>query len=177
MRTLFINLFVSIVFVSFAAGQDLKFSEWDTNNDNIIDRTEFEVNFKEKYTSPGEEINDESYLDKDGYYEFIYSVYDENEDQLLNPDEWNYMHVHVFDDYLLNEDFSIYDLNEDNYIGYDEFNIVANDVELFSHTDKDRNYYVSVSELGNNVFDNWNVDGDRGLTEVEFNAFDRHFFN
>jgi hypothetical protein len=177
MKTLFINIFILFIFISFTSAQDAKFTEWDTDKNNTIERSEFETNFVKYYISDKKDRNEENYLDKDQYYEFLYSVYDENDDALLNEEEWKFMHAHVFNDYLLNDDFTIYDLNEDKFLGYDEYNAVVENIEFFEDSDEDGNYYVSVSELANAVYDQWNMDGDRGLTKVEFDAFDRFFFN
>lgn len=79
---------------------DLTFGDWDANNDGYITRSEFVYRFTANYVNDWNVVDD-AHLDDEDFYHATYQMWDEDEDTLLNEQEWMFGYDYYYGDYIL----------------------------------------------------------------------------
>jgi len=150
----------------------MDFGDFDTNRDNMIQKTEFRSVFMDNYTDDWN-VRDDAGLDDEDFYTTTYYIIDRDNDNLLMKEEWDMGYNYYYGDYLT-DDFTMYDLNRDNYISHEEYVTSLRDTDYFLMWDVDRNQYLSESELADRVFEIWDTNDDGIMSQTEFQRLDRH---
>lgn len=167
-------LFLSCVGILNA--QDSDFSEWDEDNDGLIERHEFTSVFTEKYF-PAWDPDGERGIIEEGFYKHSYAGLDSDSDGYLTDEEWLVGYNYFYDDYVVYEDYDMIDVNEDGKVTYDEYYDVMYDTALFTDIDMDSDNYISEWEIADYVFENWDFNDSGALSRSEFNRFDWYYLD
>lgn len=71
------------------AGDDFEwsYSEWDANDDDMLDEQEFNTGFEESGLYDEWDVNDDGYLDEDEFGDGLYDSWDEDDSGYLEEDE------------------------------------------------------------------------------------------
>lgn len=125
-------------------GSDQNFSEWDANNNNRIEKSEYKLNSNvfEKWDD-----NDDNKLSQTELQERVYELVDANSDDMIDSIEWNQAQLMV------------------NTQKNGEVNV------KMKEWDSDRDMKISKDEFSNNLktaFNNWDTNKDNSLSKTEF---------
>lgn len=156
--------------------QRTSFSDWDTDDDGLIERHEFISVFADEYFSLWE-ADDERGLVEEDFFRESYAGLDTDNDRLLSDEEWILGYNYLYKDYIIEEEYVYVDVNEDGQITYDEFYDVIYDTKMFTDIDVDGDNYISEYELADYVFDNWDFNDSGALSKSEFNRFDWYYLD
>ena len=122
------------------------YEEWDLNNDNLLDVTEYNAGF--------------------------YDTWDVNNDNRLDQNEWN---TALNDFGLENETWSDWDTNADGILDNNEFGVGFADTGWFSNWDLDRNNMLEEREYTDGLFRQWDRNRDNMLDDNEFGFYNTYF--
>ncbi len=175
MRTLLLFIF-AISTPLLLLSQNTMFSDWDLDNDQLIERHEFTTKFIEEYYPNWEPANEQGIIEKE-YYEGSYAALDTDNDNYLSDEEWLLGYNYFIDDYVIYDELGFVDTNEDGMVSYEEYYDALYDTPYFSDIDVDSNGHISEYELAYFVFDNWDFDDSQTLSRSEFNRFDWYYLD
>lgn len=169
------NFFIAVFFFSTVAlnAQDLSFKYFDKDGDSLVEKQEFRNVFIEKYQRDLDNVDDRG-LDDEDFYTISYNVLDLNNDNIIDPSEWENGYRYYYNKYLIN-DLSLYDINKDNYLSYTEYLDALTDTDYFITWDIDRNTFLSEDELAEQVFETWDLNGNEVLSKTEFRKFNSFY--
>ncbi len=156
--------------VTTAASGNLSFTDFDRNNNMIIEQTEFVDVFTAYYVDDWNSI-DNDYLDDEDFYSFMYRDIDTDQDEKLSGPEWQMAYNKYFNDYVL-LNYDDIDVDADGYILYNEYNDVMTGTEFFNDWDFDNNGVINQLEIARGVFNRWDKDNSGFLDIEEYQEFD-----
>lgn len=170
----YFSLVVAIVLISsFRPGEELTFSDWDRNDDQLISLSEFTGVFKKLYVDDWNVVDD-NYLDDEDFYLATYRIWDINKDELMTKEEWLMGYDHQYGEYMV-DDFVAHDIDGDGHIEYAEFRDALMNTEYYVILDIDADTYLSDEELAAAVFDSWDIDDSNFIEPDEYKLFDAYF--
>jgi len=177
MKLLWIAL-LSLSVSALTAQKNTTFTEWDSDNDNVIERYEFTAIFVNDYFNDWDiaKNNEEGLIEED-FFKRAYTGLDTDNDNYLSDEEWLIGYNYFFEDYVLFNDINFVDLNEDGNISYQEYYDVLYDTDFFTDIDVDNDEYISEYELANYAFERWDIDGSQTLSRSEFKRFDWYYLD
>ncbi len=179
LKTFFTLILCSIVALpGFAQNnnQITKFSEWDMDEDDKIERYEFVSTFTQEYADEWgitEEVVD---LDEEAFYTTTYAIADTDDDETISEDEWDFAYRYYFGDYLM-DDYAMYDTDGDSQFEYVEYYDALYDSDYFDTWDVDRDGKLDKHELAYAIFDNWDLNDNGVLDKSEFNSFSTFYLD
>ncbi len=173
----YIKNLMAILFLLFSSStllaQELKYEDFDKDNDGWIEKEEFKTVFTDYYWDDWNNVDD-PYLDDEDFYTFTYNIIDVDNDEMLSLDEWTYGYNYYYGDYLL-DDFTAYDIDGDGFVEYTEYTDPFYDTDFFVSWDVDRDTYLSEEELGERVFERWDTNDTGLMSRAEFKNFKRAY--
>jgi hypothetical protein len=170
-----INIFLIFsVVAAFVSAQNLEFSDWDNDQDGMIELFEFTDNFTEYHYTDIDKTNDKG-LDDEDFFHYTYDYMDGNRDGVLGDEEWLVAYDYMLNDYIVHETVDHYDLNKDGYIDYDEYYSVLYNSDLYSVWDVDNDLHIDEHELAYAVFVNWDADNSNTWSRGEYRNFDAFY--
>ena len=154
--------------------KNLTFSDWDKNNDSVIDHTEFTDVFTANYYDDWNMENDE-YLDDEDFYQVVYNVWDVDDDEQLTEEEWLLGYDYYYGNYVVTG-YKDIDVDDDEYIVFKEY-YDAIGPEFFLEWDLDNDGRLDQSELAQGIFARWDIDNSGVLEKDEYNSFDTYYLD
>lgn len=158
-----------------AQKQDTNFSDWDTDGNGLISRSEFINTFRSYYEEDWNKRDDE-HLDDEDFYHISYSMWDTDKDTLLSESEWIDGFEYYYEDYVA-DDFIVVDVDQDGMIEHDEFVDVLDDTDFFEAWDFDADEHLTALEIARGVFNNWDRDDSNFIDPEEFDDFDAFYLD
>lgn len=122
------------------------YEEWDANDDNMLDRNEYNTGF--------------------------YDTWDVNNDNRLDENEWN---TATRDWGLENETWAEWDTNTDGFLDENEFGTGFADNEWYGEWDTDGNNMLAEREYTDGVFGLWDANDDNMLDENEYGYYNTYY--
>ncbi|MDX5436488.1 MAG: hypothetical protein LPK03_04800, partial [Pontibacter sp.] len=124
-----------------------RFSEWDANDDDLLDENEF--------------------------YGGFYDTWDVNDDDFVDEDEWT---TATRDYGIENQNWSDWDTNADNRLDADEFRTGMGTTTYYTDWDADRNEMINEREYSDGIFGLWDDNDDDLLDNNEYDArYNRYY--
>ncbi len=121
-----------------------------------------------------DETND--VFDNDRFYESSYNMWDADNDNLLNEDEWQSGYDYSYGDYV-NDDFNSYDTDKDGYLEYQEYYNSLGNSDYYSNWDKNKDNSLDSNEYSDMVFDSWDRDHNGYIDENEYNDYSSSYLS
>ncbi len=169
-------IMMSLFFVPIAnAKSNLVFSDWDSNGDALISRSEFVDRFTENYVNDWDIINDD-HLDDEDFFNASFTIWDDDSDEQLSEQEWLYGYDYFYGDYVSDEFVSV-DVDGDGFIEYTEYYDVLSPTTIYTDWDVDGDNYLNEYELARMVFNNWDYDNSNFIEIDEYNDFDFYYLD
>lgn len=164
-------IFLTIFTISCMMVEDSEFSELDDNNNNRIDIEEF-VGY---YTYGGHQLKKEKELDVEGFYDYMFEIWDSNDNDKIDRNEWEFGN-----NYFLNRDYNLgtfneSDLNNDKNLSFEEFQKTVKGSGIFTSWDTDHDNMLNRVEIAQGVFLNWDADNSGYIVESEYKRFRDYF--
>ncbi len=177
LRKSMILLAITALFLSSAGvpADELDFNSWDTNNNELISRSEFVDQFTESYVNDWN-VYDDAHLDDEDFYTVTYGIWDTDDDELLTEEEWNYGYDYYYGDYVI-DDFVAVDVDGDGFVEYTEYHDALDNTEFYASWDVDNDSYLNEYELARAVFNNWDYDNSNFIELDEYTAFDTYYLD
>lgn len=173
LKNLVSPLVIAFIALFAFACESLDFGDFDVNNNNMIEKSEFRTYFIDNYSGDLKRTSDMGW-DDESFYTTTYIVLDRDRNDQLIKDEWMHGYDYYYGDYLTN-DFIVYDLNHDGYLSRSEYLDALTPTTYFVTWDVDQNKYLSDMEFADAVFANWDTDDNGTLDKAEFDRFDRAY--
>lgn len=174
LRSLFI---VSILLFGVSAmAQDSSFSDWDVDDDGVVERYEFTSTFVDDYFPAWNPENEKGIIEE-GFFKDSYAGLDTDNDGFLSDEEWLIGYNYFYKDYIVYDDVDFIDVNQDGKISYDEYYDALYETSYFTDIDLDEDNYISEYELADFVFNNWDFNDSGTLSRSEFNRFDWYYLD
>lgn len=147
-------------------GSDQKFSEWDANDNNRIEKNEYKVNANviEKWDENGDnKLSLQEVQDK------VYELVDANSDNQIDSIEWQQAQLMVNSKKAGNTEVKMneWDANSDMKVSKEEFNQKL--VSVFNKWDDNKDNALSKTEFYNYSFGFMDLNNDGSIAENEFN--------
>lgn len=174
------NYFKILLFtclISLSGYTQTTFSEWDKDDDNLIEEHEFELKFADEYYSFWSEDAEPKGIIEEGFFKESFAGLDADNDNYLSDEEWLVGYNYFYDDYIINEEFAYIDTDDDGRLEYDEYYDVIYNTNYFTDVDLDEDNYISEYELAEYVFNNWDTDDNGVISRYEFNAFKAYYLD
>ena len=172
-----ISVFITLLMLTSwnVKSQDLTFSDWDINDNDLISRSEFVLEFVANYVNDWNVVDDE-YLDDEDFFLVTYGIWDVNNDELLSEEEWLYGYNNYFGDYIL-DNYVAVDTDGDGFIEYQEYYDVLYPTDAYVVWDVDEDSYLSEYELARAVFNTWDLNDSNFIEKHEYNKFDSYYLD
>lgn len=157
------------------SGGNLKFSDWDKDDNGIITRTEFVDLFTTAYIDDWNKIDD-AHLDDEDFYQVSYDVWDKDDDQRLSKEEWMYSQQNSDGVYAF-QSIDAVDADGDGFIQPTEYYDILDHTDYFPDWDTNNDRIISELELAKMVFNHWDSDDSNFIEEDEYEEFDDYFLD
>ena len=118
--------------------------------------------------------NEAAVLDDTDYYENTYDVWDEDDNDLLDKNEYNLGYDYSYGDYVVS-DFNSVDTDGDGYVDYTEYETSVADTDMFNEWDMDKDQTLSDNEISRMVFNNWDYDNSNFIEKKEWEEFKDYY--
>lgn len=171
-KTVLIILSV-IVSASCSRREDLSFNDWDKDNDNLINKTEFIDVFSSNYYDDWDQ-NDNAYLDDEDFLTSTFRVWDEDENEYIEEEEWVVGFDYMYGDYII-DDYEAIDTDNDGYIEYLEYEAALAPSTFYFDWDFNSDGEVDAEELAMGIFDIWDKDNSQYIEPDEYAEFDSYY--
>jgi len=168
---LVIIVILTLLFFSCNREKNLTFEDWDRDNNNTIEPTEFTDTFMKNYYDDWNSTDNE-YLDDEDFHKVTYTLWDTNDDNILSPKE--YTVGYKYHDKHMKEDYKFVDVDENDSITYEEYKNSITD-NYYADWDTNSDGKINNEELALGVFNNWDTNDDLRLDKVEYKEFDFHY--
>ena len=116
------------------------------------------------------------FLTMTGFYESSYNMWDADNDNRLNEDEWQSGYDYSYGDYF-NDDFNSYDTDKDGYFEYQEYYNSFGNTDYYSNWDKNKDNSLDNNEYSDMVFDSWDRDHNGYIDENEYNDYSSSYLS
>lgn len=173
MKNITVIFLIFLVIHSCKRQSEISFSDFDKDNNKSIERDEFVEAFTSYYTKDWNN-RENNYFDDENLYRSVFDIWDSDNDQLLDSNEWSNAYDNYFKDYIIN-DFSVIDLNRSEYIEFHEFSRAITDSDFFKLWDTDENSFLSQEELAIGVFSKWDQNKNGEINSEEFDRFINYY--
>ncbi len=170
-----IIFFFTMMFTSILYAQDIEvdFYEWDSNNNELISRSEFNEHFTSTFETNWR-LNEQGAVSGDDLYPATYQIWDVDGDQMLSEDEWLYGYDFNFGDYVL-DDYNAVDTDKDGFVDYVEFYETMQETDYQAMYDVDGDNTISRYELSRAIFNSWDYDDSNFIEKDEFDRFKNYY--
>lgn len=164
-------IFFLALFAALAIGPahaDVDFSEWDANQDEVIDEAEYKGGVENDEIFETWDINDDGILNEDEFGNAFFDMFDMDNDDSLTVAEFDKAVDSFFGEQAVNLSIPRWDGNGDGIISRNEFFQTAGDAELFSLFNENRDEVLEPDELEDGLFEAADRNADDELDEDEF---------
>lgn len=148
--------------------QDNTFENYDINRDSNIDRDEFNQRNNQNYTQW--DTNQDDIVDEREFYDYQFNRLDQDRDRNLSQQEWESGYDNVYGDYLDDRDFNQYDRDRNQMMSQDEFDRTMRDTYMYSDYDTNRDRGVDRDELNTGIYDRMDRNRDNLIDPNEYNT-------
>ena len=174
MRILSTSLMIAalIGFSGCSTTEKFSYDTWNKDKSKPMTTDEFTNVFKTYYVSDwkiNETPTDIKY-DNSDFYEAGFAFWDENDDGVIDRDEWKSINSFFFQKYEF-EDFEKIDDNENGELSLTEYREEIEDNGLFASWDVNDDNVLNEDELAQGVFHSYDFDDSGFLEKGEFNTF------
>lgn len=176
--TLNISKYLSVIIFLFAVTnftQSDTFSEWDTDNNEKLSKSEFQENFSEEHFT-GWDTNDDDHLSQEEYYKATFMILDKNNNQELDATETDWGYEHLYGDYV-DYDVDVKEGDDSVTLTYDQYRESVRDTRFYSESDANNDSDLTKEELSSSIFQNLDWDNDGSITSSEFQQFNRYYIS
>lgn len=118
--------------------------------------------------------NEAAIFDDTDYYENTYDVWDADDNDLLDENEWYLGYDYSYGDYVVT-DFDAVDTDGDGYVDYDEYESSLGNTDLFNEWDVDQDQTLNNNEIARMVFNNWDYDNSNFIEKTEWEEFKDYY--
>lgn len=152
--------------------EKFSYNTWDKDNNDRINKEEFAEVFKTHYSVEWKEGNNSETIDFDDaeFYRSSFAFWDSDDDNYIDPDEWDAVNDFYFNRYGF-DDFVAIDDDKNSRISYEEYVDEIAEYGLFEGWDQDSDDKVTQEELAEGVFNSYDFDDTGYLEKGEFNTF------
>ena len=161
--------FIIVTMLVGTAGFSQVFGDFDSNQDDLIDRDEFSGIYSSNF--PSWDSNMDGTLDDREFYDTTFNRLDADMDGNLGELEWNEGFDNVYGDYLGTRDMDQFDENGDRMISGEEYYNGFSESDFYSSYDSNRDSSIDADEFNESVFNNWDENGDGTLDNSEFDKY------
>lgn len=138
--------------------------DWDTNQDAMVDQTEFGTAYADNGWFGEADMDDDGYLSEDEFNTGLYGSYDADDDSLFSEEEQQV-------GFSMTEDYGAWDSDADNALSEDEFGAGMTEVGTFADWDADSDGLISEDEFGAGVYGGYDADESGMIEETETSAW------
>lgn len=176
MKTLKARIFSIFFFVSaLSFAQTTDFNIADANGDGSMDRNEFNDGYDDSFSEW--DHNQDGVVDDYEMYETQFNRLDQNGDRNLSIEEWDRGYNNMYGDYLESNDFSHYDADDNDNISSEEFYDSFRNTEFFNSYDINRDGTLDRDEINEGVFSNMDQNQDGTLDKNEYDTYSSYYNN
>ena len=167
----FKHLVIVIFFLASCTKSDeasFSFSDWDNDQDKLLDNNEFDSFFTESPYFDRFNKNTDDGIDENEFYQEFIAMIDHDDNGQIGPTEWEEVFKTYFSTDKINKETALkeWDKNHDNTLTNNELVSSLKEENYFGNWDQDGNGTVSEKEFAKASFNNWDTDGD-GFVQAE----------